>query len=194
MTLFEGDGSRPADDGSPRTAAVPPTRRELVLSTLITIATSVGIGLVAILLIGAVLVFFDIANTDPTADYQTQTGLPPIVFQVALVAILLIVWLVACRLGHGTPGDAIMSMLALDPEGHRADRRTNLGRAALYVVVFGVLSLLGRPGLAAVVLILLWAPALARRDRRSLVDLVVGVVPSSTAARRDAQPHPWARG
>lgn len=194
MTLWEGDGTAPAPDDRPRSVAQPPSRRELVLSALLTLVVSAGVGLIATILLGAVLVFFDIANTDPTADYQTQTGLPPIVFQVALVAILLIVWLVACRLGHGTPGDAIMSMLALDPEGRRADRRTNLGRAALYVVVFGVLSLLGRPGLAAVVLILLWAPALVRRDRRSLVDLVVGVVPSSTAARRDAQPHPWARG
>ncbi len=193
MTLFEGDGSRPADDGSPRTAAVPPTRRELVLSTLITIATSVGIGLVAILLIGAVLVFFDIANTDPTADYQTQTGLPPVAFQVALVAVLVVVWLVACRVGSGAPGDAIMNLVALDPEGRPASRGAVRARAAVPVGLFGALALLDRAGLGLVLLAALWLPALARRDRRSAIDLLVGVVPHTTATRRDAQPHPWAR-
>ncbi|MFN8156141.1 MAG: RDD family protein [Candidatus Nanopelagicales bacterium] len=193
MTIWDGDGTASAPDPRPHTAAVPPSRRELVSSVLLTVAISVGIGLIATILIGVVLTFFDIANTDPTADYQTQTGLPPVVFAGALVAVLVIVWLVACRAGVGAPGDAIMNLLTLDTDGHASGKGAILARAAIPVVVFGVLALMGRPGLGLVVLLVLWAPAFLRSDRRSAVDLLVGVVPHSTAARRDAQPHPWAR-
>jgi hypothetical protein len=191
--LYEGDGSTTAPDPVPQTSAVPPSRREITLSTLLTVAISAGVGLVATVLIGGVLVFFEIANTDPTADYQTQTGLPPIVFELALVAVLVVVWLVACRVGSGAPGDSIMGLVALDTEGHRASRGLLLARAAVPVATFGVLALLGRTGLGLVVLALLWLPAVLRRDRRGVVDLLVGVVPHTTATRRDAQPHPWAR-
>lgn len=193
MTIWEGDGSAPEPDDRQRRVAQPPSRREIVLSTLLTVAIAVAVGLVATILVGVVLTFFDIANTDPTADYQTQTGLPPVAFAAAFVAILVVVWLVACRAGVGAPGDAIMNLFALDTEGHLAAKGTNLARAAIPTAVFGALALLGRAGLGLLILLLLWAPAFLRRDRRSLVDLVVGVVPHSTAARRDAQPHPWAR-
>ncbi len=193
MTNWDGDGTAPVPDDRPRWVAVAPSRREIALSTLLTVAIAVAIGLVATIIVGLVLTFFDIANTDPTADYQTQTGLPPVVFAGALVAVLVVVWLVACRAGIGAPGDAIMSLFALDTEGHRASKGTILARAAIPTALFGVLALLGRSGLGLLVLIALWVPAFVRRDRRSLVDLVVGVVPHSTAARRDAQPHPWAR-
>jgi hypothetical protein len=86
-----------------------------------------------------------------------------------------------------------MSLVSLDGEGHRADKQSQLARSAAYVVVFGVLVLLERSGLAVLTVIALWLPALLRSDRRSLVDLVVGITPSSGAPRRDAQPHPWAR-
>jgi hypothetical protein len=194
VTLYDGDGSQQPDlDDRPRSVAQPPTRKELVGSALLTLVICAGVGLVAVILVGAVLVFFDIANTDPTADYQTQTGLPQIVFQAAFAAILVVVWLVGCRAGHGPPGDAILSLVSLDGEGRRADKPAQLGRAAAYVVVFGVLALLERSGLALLAVVALWAPALVRHDRRSLVDLVVGITPSSSAPRRDAQPHPWAR-
>lgn len=177
----------------PKAAGNPPTRGEIVGSTALTLAVSIGVGLVATLLVGAVLVFFDIANTDPAADWQTQTGLPPIVFQVALVAILVVIWLVACRAGSGAPGEAMLGVKLLDPSGAAATPAQQRIRAAAYVGVFAVLALLERAGAGAVVLLLLWLPSLLRRDRRSVVDLLVGVVPHSTRTVRDAQPHPWAR-
>jgi len=193
VTIWEGDGTAPVPDDRPSRVAQPPTRREIVLSTLLTVAIAVAIGLIATILVGLVLTFFDIANTDPTADYQTQTGLPPVVFGGALVVVLVVVWLVACRAGIGAPGDAIMNLFALDTEGRAATKGTILARAAIPTALFGVLAVLGRSGLGLLLLLLLWAPAFVRRDRRSLVDLLVGVVPHSTAARRDATPHPWAR-
>ena len=44
----------------------------------------------------------------------------------------------------------------------------------------------------ALVCLLLWAVALVRRDRRSAVDLLVGLVPHTGTAPKDATPHPWA--
>jgi hypothetical protein len=164
-----------------------------VRSTLLTTVIAAGVGLMATILLGTVLVFFDIANTDPTADAETQTGLPPIVFKIALVGILTIIWAVACRLGAGAPGDAVMNLVALDVDGGPASRATLRARAAVPVALFGVLGLLDRPGAGMVALGLLWLPAFVRSDRRSAVDLLVGVVPHTTATRRDATPHPWAR-
>ncbi|HET7900800.1 MAG TPA: RDD family protein [Candidatus Nanopelagicales bacterium] len=193
MTLFDGDGSGPVPDDRPRFQAAPPSRGELVKSATLTVVIALGVGLIAVVLIGVVLVFFDIANTDPTADYQTQTGLPPIVFQIELVAVLIIAWLFGSRLGIGTPGDAIMSLTVLDTEGRPASRGANLARAGIPAAVFGVLALLDRAGLGVLLVLVLWGAALVRRDRRSVVDLLVGVVPHTYTRRRDAQPHPWAR-
>jgi hypothetical protein len=193
VTLFEGDGGAHAPDDRPSFDAAPPSRGELIKSAALTVVIALGVGLIAVILIGVVLVFFDIANTDPTADYKTQTGLPPIVFQIELVAVLIIAWLFGSRLGIGTPGDAIMGLTILDTEGHPAGRGANLARAGIPAAVFGVLALLDRASLGAVLVLLLWGAALVRRDRRSVVDLLVGVVPHTHSRRRDARPHPWAR-
>jgi hypothetical protein len=170
-----------------------PTRREMVSSAALTVVIAASGGLIATILIGAVLVFVDIANTDPTADGTTQTGLPPAVAMVAFVVVMTVVWAVACRLGLGAPGDAIMGLASLGTDGAPIGRGRTRVRAAAYVVVFVAVVLLGRAGLAALLVLALWAPALVRSDRRSAVDLALGVVPRSSAPRRDATPHPWAR-
>jgi hypothetical protein len=57
--------------------------------------------------------------------------------------------------------------------------------------LLGVATVLGRPGVGVLMIVLQWLPALARSDRRSLVDLVVGVVPHTTASPKLGRPLVW---
>lgn len=170
----------------------PPARRELVLSAAVTLGAVVLVGLVAVVAAGSVAVFVDIAMTDRSADYQTQTGLPIEVFRVLLVLVLLVIWPASCRLGHGTPGDAVESLRVLATDGGYADRWRIWARSGIYLAVFGACTLVERPGLGALLVVLLWGVALVRRDRRSAVDLLIGLVPHTGTAPKTAQPHPWA--
>lgn len=170
----------------------PPARRELFLSAAMTIGAVILVGLVAVVAVGSVVVFVDIAMTDRSADYQTETGLPVQVFRVLLVVVLLVLWPASCRFGIGTPGDAVASLRVLSVDhGYAATWRV-WARSGIYLAVFGVGVLLERPAGGALVAVLLWAVALVRRDRRSAVDLLVGLVPHTGSAPKDAQPHPWA--
>jgi hypothetical protein len=172
----------------------PPGRGELVLSAAVTIGAVVLVGLVAVVAAGSVAVFVDIAMTDRSADYQTQTGLPLEVFRVLLVLVLLVIWPASCRFGLGTPGDAVASLRVLSTDGGYAARWRIWARSGVYLAVFGACTLVERPGLGALVVLLLWGVALLRRDRRSAVDLLVGLVPHTGTAPKTAQPHPWAVG
>jgi hypothetical protein len=172
----------------------PPSRRELVQSAALSVGAVVLVGLVAVVVVGSVAVFVDIAMTDRTADYQTPTGLPDQVFRVLLVVVLLAVWPAACRLGHGTPGDAFVSLRVLGTDGGYADAWRVWARSGIYLAVFGAGVLVDHPALGALAVVLLWGVGLVRRDRRSAVDLLVGLVPHTGAAPKDAQPHPWALG
>lgn len=170
----------------------PPARRELFLSAAMTIGAVILVGLVAVVAVGSVVVFVDIAMTDRSADYQTATGLPEQVFRVLLVVVLLVLWPASCRFGLGTPGDAVASLRVLSVDhGYAASWRV-WARSGIYLAVFGAGVLLERPAGGALAAVLLWAVALVRRDRRSAVDLLVGLVPHTGSAPKDAQPHPWA--
>lgn len=170
----------------------PPARRELLLSAVMTIGAVILVGLVVVVAVGSVVVFVDIAMTDRTADYQTATGVPEQVFRVLLVVVLLVLWPASCRFGLGTPGDAVASLRVLSTDHGYADTWRVWARSGVYLAVFGAGVLLERPAGGALVVALLWAVALVRRDRRSAVDLLVGLVPHTGSAPKDAQPHPWA--
>ena len=109
-----------------------------------------------------------------------------------LVVVLLVLWPASCRFGLGTPGDAVASLRVLSVDHGYAAAWRVWARSGIYLAVFGVGVLLERPAGGALVAVLLWAVALVRRDRRSAVDLLVGLVPHTGSAPKDAQPHPWA--
>ena len=171
-----------------------PGRLELVQSAALTLGALILVGLVVVVAVGAVAVFVDIAMTDRAADYQTPTGLPDSIARALVVVVLLLVWPAACRLGLGTPGDAVISLRVLSLEGGYADPWRVWLRSGIYLAVFGAGILLDHPAAGVVVVIALWAVALVRRDRRSAVELALGLVPHTATAPKDAQPHPWALG
>jgi len=97
---------------------------------------------------------------------------------LALVSIL--VWLTTCRLGRGTPGDAVMGILARDTEGRFVGRGRAMARTAVPVAILAVGISRGLTGIAVLLVLALWVPALVRHDRRTAFDLLAGVVPQST--------------
>jgi hypothetical protein len=100
-----------------------------------------------------------------------------------------VAWLGSCRLGVGTPRDAVMALQARDDSGERVGRSRNLARTAMPVAVVGVGVLAGHPAVGLGLAAVLWAPALVRRDRRTAYDLVAGVVPHSTEPQKTS--HGW---
>jgi hypothetical protein len=164
--------------------AVPPSRREIVASAAISVAVTVLAGSFVSVLIGFPALWIDIAMTDPTADASTPTGLPKWASQTLFLLAMAILWPIACRRGEGTWGDTIMDLKAMTPTGEWASRRRNAARTGALLAVFAVATLLGRPGVGVVVLFIQWLPSLVRADRRSLVELAVGVVPHTTATRK----------
>jgi hypothetical protein len=148
-------------------------------SAWVTVVACFGVGVVVTALVGAVVLFVDLAFTDPTAAADAQTGLPPWVFSVLLAVVLTTVCATGCRVGLGSPGDAYRGLRCVGPDGEPAGARRQWARSAAYVVPFGLLAVVDHAGLGALVVVLLWLPSLVRRDRRSLVDLAVGVSPHS---------------
>ena len=171
--------------------ARPPSRREVVASAAISVGATIVAGCFVTLLLGFPAFWVDLAMTDPAADGSTPTGLPGWATQALFVLVLAILWPVSCRLGHGTWGDSVMDLKALARTGEPAGRGRNAARTGAPLAVLGVAMVLGRPGAGVLVILVQWLPALVRADRRSLVDLVVGVVPHTTATRRVARPSPW---
>jgi hypothetical protein len=172
----------------------PPSRGEMLASAAITLGACLLVGVSATLLVGSVGVFVDIALTDKTAAASTPTGLPVAAVDVLVTLVLATVWTAACRLGLGSPGDGVMDLKAFSIDGRPARRRQHWVRAGLPLGAFGVLGLLGLPAAGAALVTLAWAVCLVRSDRRSAVDLLIGVVPHTTTVPRTAVPfRPTAR-
>ena len=169
----------------------PPSRREVLSSAAISVGVTVIAGSVATFLVGFPAIWVDIAMTDPTADASTPTGLPESATRGLFVLVLLLLWPVTCRLGHGTWGDSVMELKALSPAGEPAGSGRAWARTGAVLAILGVATLLDRPGAGVLVILLQWVPALVRTDRRSLVDLVVGVVPHTTSSPKLGRPLVW---
>jgi len=169
----------------------PPSRREVVSSAAISIGVTVIAGAVATFLVGFPAIWVDIAMTDPAADASTPTGLPEAAARGLFVLVLLILWPVTCRLGYGTWGDSVMELQAKAATGELAPRGRNWARTGVVLALLGVATVLGRPGAGILVIVLQWVPALVRSDRRSLVDLLVGVVPHTTSSPKLGRPMVW---
>jgi hypothetical protein len=104
--------------------------------------------------------------------------------------VVLVVWVTACRGGIGTPGDAVMTLRAYDASGAPASRGRNLLRGAVPVGLAGVVAQFSGSAWAVLLLAALWTPALVRHDRRTAVDLLVGVVPRSLAPAKTGRSWP----
>jgi hypothetical protein len=186
-----------------------PTLRERASSTAITIGACVLVGLAATLVLGLVVWFLQVAfgirvplEASPgggrglfsgvvlrPADVAPASGTTS--FGIALwLVVVVLVWLTACRGGVGTPGDAVMTLRPYDASGARTSRGRNLLRGAVPVAAFAVVVQLAGSGWALALLALLWAPALVRADRRTAVDLVLGVVPRSLAPAKTGRAWP----
>lgn len=170
----------------------PPSRREVLGSAAITVAICAGVGLAATALIGSVGVFVDIALTDKTADASTQTGLPPWLVDLMFVLVVLVVWPAVSRLGHGTPGYGVVELKSFDLAGEPLRRGRVWLITGIPLLVLVLAELAGHPAAGLAVLVAAWAPCLLRHDRRTTLDLLLGVRPHSTATPRTATPHPWA--
>jgi hypothetical protein len=169
----------------------PPSRREVVSSAAISVGVTVIAGSVATFLVGFPAIWVDIAMTDPAADASTPTGLPESAARGLFVAVLLLLWPVTCRLGHGTWGDSVMDLDARTTAGVPAGRGRSWARTGVILALLGVATVLGRPGVGLAAIVVQWLPALVRTDRRSLVDLVVGVVPHTTSSPKLGRPMVW---
>jgi hypothetical protein len=166
----------------------PPSRRELVSSAAVSIGVTIIAGCVATFLVGFPAIWIDIAMTDPTAEAGTPTGLPDVAVRGLFVLVLLLLWPVTCRLGEGTWGDSYMDLAALDADGEPAGKRLAWARTGAVLLILGLATVAGRPGAGVLVIVLQWSVALVRADRRSLVDLLVGVVPHSHASPKLGRP------
>jgi hypothetical protein len=106
------------------------------------------------------------------------------------VAVVLVVWLASCRVGRGTPGDAVMTLRAWTVDGALAGRGRTMLRTGVPVTLYALIALLAGHVYALALLAVLWAPALVRADRRTAVDLLVGVVPRSLRAAKTGRSWP----
>ena len=135
--------------------AMAPTLRERASSTAITLIACVLVAAAATLVLGLGVWFLQVAfgikvpleagvsgssavalrpaNVAPAAG---STG-----FGIALwLAVVIMVWLTACRGGIGTPGDAVMTLRPYDTSGTLASRGRNLLRGAVPVGAFAVVA------------------------------------------------------
>jgi hypothetical protein len=185
--------------------AQPPSVVERIQAAGVTALAAAGIAIAIILVLGTVMLGASLAinkgvpgldlapdgarivrnpYTDGQSDWMGVLG---------LVVVFVLTWLSTCRAGLGTPGDAVMHVVAEDVRGGPAGRRRNLVRTGVPFALMGVATLLHRPFLGFVVVLALWAVALVRTDRRTAFDLVAGVVPRSTAPLKVAQGWPSRR-
>jgi hypothetical protein len=59
------------------------------------------------------------------------------------------------------------------------------------LTLLGVVTVLARPGAVVAAIVVQGLPALVRAHRRSLVDLLVGVVPHTTSSPKLGRPMVW---
>jgi hypothetical protein len=193
-----------------------PTLRERASSTAITVGACVLVGIAATLVLGLLVWFVQIVF-GVTVPLEASPGAGPgdvgagvlrpvnvptrggTWFGVGLwLVVVTLVWLASCRIGSGTPGDAVMTLRACTATGESASRGRVMARTAVPVAVYAAAALLGSAAVGLALLALLWAPAFVRADRRTAVDLLVGVVPRSLAPAKigrrwpaeDATPNP----
>lgn len=186
---------------------ITPTLRERASSTAITVLACALVGVVATLLLGLVVWLVQIVfgvqvplegaiapgtdigfgirpvNTPPT---EAMTFFSRLLW----VAVVLVVWLASCRVGRGTPGDAVMTLRAWTVDGALAGRGRTMLRTGVPVALYALVALLAGHVYALALLAVLWAPALVRADRRTAVDLLVGVVPRSLRAAKTGRSWP----
>jgi hypothetical protein len=180
----------------------PPTALERLQSTAITAGAALVVGLGSVFVVGLASFVIAIVTKSPMpvlTNRPTDPNDPSGVLQgwtltdsggsgaamggmamAVLAVVSVLVWLATCRLGRGTPGDAVMGILARDIEGRLVGRGRAMARTAAPVAILAVGIGTGRTGLAVLLVLALWAPALLRQDRRTAFDLLAGVVPQST--------------
>ena len=180
----------------------PPTALERLQSTAVTAGAALVVSLGAVFIVGLGAFVVAIATKSPTpqftnraADPNDPTGVLPgwtltdsggsgtsmgAAALAVLVLVSIVVWMTTCRLGRGTPGDAVMGILARDTEGRLVGRGRAMARTAAPVAILAIGIGTGLAGLAVLLVLALWAPALLRQDRRTAFDLLCGVVPQST--------------
>ncbi len=94
---------------------------------------------------------------------------------VSFLLVLVTTWLASCRIGRGTPGDAVMSLTTQTPSGETPPRWRTMLRTGVPLGILGVASLSHQFWIGVLVVAALWAPAFVRTDRRTAFDLVAGV-------------------
>lgn len=186
---------------------ITPTLRERASSTAITVLACALVGVVTTMLLGLVVwlvqIFFGVSvplELVGAPGTSVGTVLRPLdapatgaanLFSWLLWALVVVaVWLAGSRIGAGTPGDAVMTLRPLTSGGEVASRGRNLLRTAVPVAAYAVMSQLAGNVYALALLALLWAPALVRADRRTAVDLLVGVVPRSLRPAKTGRSWP----
>jgi hypothetical protein len=176
------------------------TRSERVRSALATAGATAVLAVAAAFVVGLVLFVWGLVTGDPLAralpvatapgsfgpDYQSfwreMAGAGPAwVGPVSLLLVLVIAWLGSCRIGRGTPGDAIMSLTAHDADGRRPARWRAMLRTGMPLALLGVGVALGSVWLGLALATVPWLPALVRADRRSAYDLASGIRVATTA-------------
>jgi hypothetical protein len=185
-----------------------PTLRERVSSSAVTVLACLLVGAAATLVLGLAVWLLQIAFgiTIPLeagfpADGSTSlTSIRPANvappagttgFGIAMwVLVMVLVWLASCRGGIGTPGDAVMTLRPLDTSGARASRGRIMARTGVPLAVYTLAVIAGFSTIGLILLAALWAPALVRSDRRTAVDLLVGVVPRSLAPAKTGRSWP----
>jgi hypothetical protein len=185
-----------------------PTLRERVSSSVVTVLACVVVGVAATLVLGLAVWLLQVAFgiTVPLeagfpADTVSSVGalrpanVPPPAgtagFGIAMwVLVMVLVWLTSCRGGIGTPGDAVMTLRPLEASGARASRGRIMARTGVPVAVYTLAVIAGFSTIGLILLAALWAPALVRSDRRTAVDLLVGVVPRSLAPAKTGRSWP----
>lgn len=184
----------------------PPKALERLQSAAVTVGAALVVGVVAAVVAGiAAFVVAFVRGTDmPTLTYRsvdpndpssalgpwtlTNTGASgagmgaAALLTLAVVGVL--VWLATCRMGRGTPGDAVMGILARDTEGRLIGARRAMLRTGVPMLMLVGGTALGLTRMSLLLVVVLWLPALVRHDRRSVFDLVAGVVPQSTEPER----------
>ncbi len=190
----------------------PPTAAERAKSGAITSAITLGAGFAATVVLGLLLWAVQVVTGSAIPGIGVDAGAvtPPASWRpgasgaaepmttssvLLLLAVLVIAWLVSCRGGVGTPGDAIMTLRARAREGSPPRRWQHLVRTGVPMAILGAGMLGQRAWAGALVALVLWLPALVRSDRRSLFDVIAGVelvslAPAKTSHGWTTPPHP----
>lgn len=181
----------------------PPSLAPRIASAGLTVATSIGlgllVGLLALIVLGGLAVLgllvtghsldgLSLANpADPSTFVPRQgpyrspppTWVAPVVVGVCGASALVMAALGAARFGHGTVGDGMTGIQTRAADGGVPSRPRVVLRTAVPVALGVVVAALWSIVVAALLLLLLWSPALLT-DRRTAIDRLLGLRPSVT--------------